>query len=537
MTDQEVIILSSDLAPPSPRLSCSQPGILTLAAVERTDNAQDHLTAGSLHVTGDLTVAGKVNGRHIMQDGETLDVHVAARNNPHGVTAIQTGALPLAGGAIQGRLGIGVPNPQETLDVNGRIKASQLTVTGDLTVHGKVNGRTIEQDGDTLDAHVAARNNPHGVTATQIGALPLSGGSIQGRLGVGVSSPQETLEVNGRIKSGKLSIGPWPASEERYVCFGANTLDQSKPGNYALVQDTREGGTTFLNSPVEIHFRIANTSKMVLNNEGRLDIKDGQLRLETNGYLSITDQDGIEGVGARISHGAGYLCVLNRKDGGAYVLADENGGKWYIRNSAGKEVVRSYVTPSGAGYLSIYDQNGNPTHRLDGAGVNNFVMSHPRDADKDIIYAAIEGPEAAAYLRGTAQLERGRAEVAFPEHFALVANPDTLTIHVTPHAAQSTGLAVIERSEAGFVVQELGGGRGSYRFDYFVAGVRRGLEGYSPVVAKGMSALGELVEKRVVFGAAESGASAKDLASKDTPLPVDRSKEIAPASPKQPSVG
>jgi hypothetical protein len=195
MIEQEVIVPSSDLTPPFPRLSCSQPGILTLAAAEQIDNAQEHLTAGSLHVTGDLTVAGKLNGRHIMQDGEMLDVHVAARNNPHRVTATQIGALPLTGGVIQGRLGIGVSNPQEMLEVNGRIQAGQLTVTGDLTVHGKVNGRKIEQDGDTLDEHLAAKNNPHRVTATQIGALPLTGGVIQGQLGIGTTNPERPLHI------------------------------------------------------------------------------------------------------------------------------------------------------------------------------------------------------------------------------------------------------------------------------------------------------------------------------------------------------
>jgi hypothetical protein len=104
-----------------------------------------------------------------------------------------------------------------------------------------------------------------------------------GNVGIGNNTPQEKLDVNGRIKSGALSIGPWPANSN-YLFFGVNTLDQRQAGNYALLQGSgAEAGRTFLNSPVEISFRINNADQLVLNPSGLFGAAKGpgnaQLRI------------------------------------------------------------------------------------------------------------------------------------------------------------------------------------------------------------------------------------------------------------------
>jgi len=74
--------------------------------------------------------------------------------------------------------------------------------------------------------------------------------------------------------------------------------------------------------------------------------------------------------------------------------------------------------------------------------------------------------------------------------FAKIQQP-SITIQLTPRFAESKGLAVVEQSESGFLVQELWQGEGNYEFDYFVAGVRKGLETFTPVVTRGLSAFPE----------------------------------------------
>jgi hypothetical protein len=112
------------------------------------------------------------------------------------------------------------------------------------------------------------------------------------------------------------------------------------------------------------------------------------------------------------------------------------------------------------------------------ADVKNFRVPNPKQPDTDIWYACVEGPEAAAYIRGTALLIGGTAEIPFPDHFVAVAGPEEMTVQVTPLSADSKGLAVVAKHEDGFVVSELFNGTGTYEFDYTVMAVRRGHEDY-----------------------------------------------------------
>lgn len=111
----------------------------------------------------------------------------------------------------------------------------------------------------------------------------------------------------------------------------------------------------------------------------------------------------------------------------------------------------------------------------------NFRIPHPTKPGKEIWYGSLEGPELAAYIRGTADLVNGEVFVAFPEHYGLVANHETMTVILTPLSANSKGLAVIEKAENGFRIKELNGGTGAYQVDWEVKCVRKGKEGYRPV--------------------------------------------------------
>lgn len=118
------------------------------------------------------------------------------------------------------------------------------------------------------------------------------------------------------------------------------------------------------------------------------------------------------------------------------------------------------------------------------ADIKNFAMNHPLEPGKEIWYACIEGPEAAAYERGTAQLIEGEAIITFSEHFQAVSNPQTMTVQVVPLSADSKGLAVVEKTATGFKIKELFAGAGNYQFDWEVKCVRRGYEDYEVVREK-----------------------------------------------------
>jgi hypothetical protein len=112
------------------------------------------------------------------------------------------------------------------------------------------------------------------------------------------------------------------------------------------------------------------------------------------------------------------------------------------------------------------------------ADVKSFRVEHPFNDEVDIVYACIEGPEAAAYARGTAELTEGHCTIKLPDHFSHVVTEDGLTVQVTPWSTESLGLAVTSRSPSEVVVEELRGGTGTYKFDWTVFGVRVGHEDY-----------------------------------------------------------
>jgi len=147
-----------------------------------------------------------------------------------------------------------------------------------------------------------------------------------------------------------------------------------------------------------------------------------------------------------------------------------------------------------SGELGIYGPSSNAEIwiRSDGKSVieadyvyareeKDFCMPNPNDPATEIHYCSLEGPEAAAYIRGTAKLIDGMAIVPFPVHFHMVAAEEGMTVQLTPRSLQSKGLAVVTLNTARLEVRELLNGAGTYEFDYFVTAVRKGHEGFQVI--------------------------------------------------------
>ncbi len=113
--------------------------------------------------------------------------------------------------------------------------------------------------------------------------------------------------------------------------------------------------------------------------------------------------------------------------------------------------------------------------------IKSFRMKHPDKPGKEIWYASLEGPEAAAYVRGTSELINGEANIEFSEDFQIVSNSKTMTVTLTPGSPDSKGLAAFEKTETGFKVKELFAGNGNYSFDWEVKCVRKGYEDYEVI--------------------------------------------------------
>jgi hypothetical protein len=99
----------------------------------------------------------------------------------------------------------------------------------------------------------------------------------------------------------------------------------------------------------------------------------------------------------------------------------------------------------------------------------------------EIVYASLEGPEAAIYLRGTGTLVNGEASIKFSDHFSLMLAQNNMTVILTPLSAESQGLAVVQKNADGIKVKELHQSKGNYEFDWEVKGIRKGYEDFEVV--------------------------------------------------------
>ncbi|MEL7532007.1 MAG: hypothetical protein AAFN10_11890 [Bacteroidota bacterium] len=165
-------------------------------------------------------------------------------------------------------------------------------------------------------------------------------------------------------------------------------------------------------------------------------------------------------------------------------------GDMALQNMSGQTRVAAGISPNDRGFINVYDEFNNLKAGIQvnasGQGevfgdFKSFRIDHPEDPTKEIWYANLEGPEAGAYARGTAELVNGQATISFPDHFQLIATADNMTIMLTPLSGDSEGLAVIEKTTQGFVVKELRGGTGNYRFDWEAKCIRQGYENFEVI--------------------------------------------------------
>jgi hypothetical protein len=262
------------------------------------------------------------------------------------------------------------------------------------------------------------------------------------------------------------------------------------------------GSSEFSNGDMTINSNIVHVNNHLL--------VDGQT-LVVN---SITNRVGIgiqnPGAALHVAGHGDFTGSLSASGGMATVSAS------YVRNALFQDRVISHVDLSNVGVVTTYGANGSVNNLLswtagtegnggimgvcDSTGtlragfqiingnqghlfadIKNFRAENPRDSSTQLWYASIEGPEAAAYTRGTAHLVAGEAVIQLPDHFVDVCSETAVTVQLTPRCDQSLGLAFVAMEDGRLTVRELHGGKGSYDFDYLVMDVRDGYEDYQVI--------------------------------------------------------
>ncbi len=146
--------------------------------------------------------------------------------------------------------------------------------------------------------------------------------------------------------------------------------------------------------------------------------------------------------------------------------------------NVGGSAVRGYNSGTLAQGILGYAA-GSGVHSLQNVtkvGAATFVEPDPRDASKQITYAALEGPEVGTYFRGRGKFERGQATVDVPEYFRIVTESEGLSIQVTPIGDMAT--VAVARIDLDQIVIR---GSRNVEFFYTVSGVRRGYKDFNPI--------------------------------------------------------
>lgn len=317
----------------------------------------------------------------------------------------------------------------------------------------------IYDDGETralLEADGASQGRLilYGSGGLQAARLTVLDGTDSGSLSIydGAGGERALLEVDG-LAQGRLTL------------YGSDGDGAAR----LTVTDAHDAGALWLydaGGVKKADFSIDGSGQGLLILEGSDDAERVRLSLyddDDSAYLRLKGAAGTTIVQAdRSSTGAadnGRLRVYAGGDVRGELAADAatGGGKLVLRDS------------SGAVTITLDAETGNITK----SGSNGFLVPHPEDSRREVFYTSLEGPEAAMYVRGTAELRGGRAQVELPRHFALLARDVGITVQLTPNSADTHGLAVVAKSARGIEVRELAGGSGDFAFDYVVFATRK----------------------------------------------------------------
>lgn len=216
-----------------------------------------NVTVNSLVTKGDLSVNGKMilgEITDLLAKVKGLDTDKLDRNTGSftGTLSIQKDLL------VTGGIAVGASLPQAKLHI---VNLSQDAPTGNTFILGPA----------TDVSHLGLGYHDNYSWIQSYGGKPLALNPAGLNVGIGTTTPRETLEVNGRIMAGQLTMGSWPTSSS-YAFFGNNQLDQSNSVNYALLQGT--GGDTYLNSPSNLYIGISNSYKMQFTSDGKTWVYD-----------------------------------------------------------------------------------------------------------------------------------------------------------------------------------------------------------------------------------------------------------------------
>lgn len=420
---------------------------------------------GNLGVTGNATASGAVTGNTL-------------------VSSVATGTAPLS-----------VASTTKVVSLN----ADQLDGF-DSTAFSQL-GNSIESAEITNGTIAAADLAADSVTGANIVNGSLTGADLSilsGDVGFGTLTPTARFDVLSPSSGGRFRVFDLVVNPIARTQLVAGMSGTSNAGAQLRFDGLAGGVYTDIGQSGSGSFVVEtnDTPRVVVQQDGKVGIgtTTPQYAFDVGGRIQAESNWGGSGTGAVLTRDAtqtrqGWMGPVNIN--GDYAVG--------VHDNTGLALDGAILHNKATDVTTVF------------ADVKSFRVANPDDANTDLVYACVEGPEAAMYLRGTARLAGGQTTVELPRHFAVLAAAQGITVQLTPNSPSSRGLCVVNKSPTSFEVVELFEGRGNYEFDWEVKAVRKGFEGWNPVQSKVTPlAAGIDATSRAVPGAHTSAAGTRD---------------------------
>jgi hypothetical protein len=286
----------------------------------------------------------------------------------------------------------------------------------------------------------------------------------KGKVGIGITSPTSTLDVNGgAVIRGAASVGNPPLGGSEFQVWAPNQsgLWVSGPVN-GVGAGLDLSAFSFLGSN---GWELLATGSAASQGPQKFNIQDTSTAIDA---LTI-DQYGDVGIGTTIPEDASSRLVVQGGNASSIVAV----------NGSGFDTLDAYQ--NGTGYVAFFrgtggfcfiDTNGNLTctGRITGGAAWHGRGSSSRPG-QIVKTSATNDAENRVEDFGSASLKNGAATVALGSAFAQAITGNRYQVFVTPDD-DCRGLYVARKTAQSFEVRELGCGRSGVEFDYRIVAHR-----------------------------------------------------------------
>ncbi len=250
-----------------------------------------------------------------------------------------------------------------------------------------------------------------------------------------------------------IDKGPLVCHEDK-IGIGTNAPERSihVKGNGLLVERVSQSQPAlFLH-----HKTDENTTKGIWRVQGSdlFSINDDSATAGgASTYRLVIDQEGHVGIGTESPKTSLHIYSDGSND---VTVSDKSSGHLVIGDVNSKNIAvddNEIMARNNASTSDLYLNNNGGDVRTGGtfyAASKNFVIDHPGRPGYRLVHSCVEGPEAAVYYRGEAQLTGGTATVQLPDYFEALTRREGRTVQLTAKGSEPFLMSATEVENGSF---------------------------------------------------------------------------------------